>query len=465
MLSKAKTISQSLILFCLTLVSRIPFLNAGYGAEEDSWGLALAAWQTNTAGVYEVSRFPGHPFQELILSALWGSGPFVYNLLSAFFSAVAVVFFFFILKRLNIQQALLLSFAFALTPVVFVSSTYTIDYMWTEAFVLMSFTMLLDKRFALAGLLLGFAMACRITSGAMLLPFAFWLYRTNNEDWFKRIMIISLVCIATVSMWFIPVVKVYGTEWFMYYDQFPYPSMAKVIYKGLFGVFGSLGGMALMVGVFISFYFLYKKRKLLSTEIINVLLFCLMVMVLYKISYFRLPQKSGYVISLVPFAYIFLGICLTAVQLRVVMLCIILSSLCFSINLTDTKRGATYSPMAFRTVVSGQEIFIDPLTGPVISDYSKRIQKMQYTVSVRQRVSNLPNKTFIIAGWWYNQIMVEALDNPLPLHVVFDGYSNEQKLREYKANGYNIYYLPEQNIYNDLMFGMQVTDSLAKSFE
>src|ERR1035437_9401884 len=87
-------------LFIIVFISRIPFLSAGYGIEEDSWGIALAAFHTNFSGIYEPSRFPGHPVQELIYSSLWGCGPIVFNGLCAFFSAIGVVFFALILKHL-----------------------------------------------------------------------------------------------------------------------------------------------------------------------------------------------------------------------------------------------------------------------------------------------------------------------------------------------------------------------------
>jgi hypothetical protein len=57
-------------LFLIVLLSRIPFLYAGYGIEEDSWGIALAAFHTHLSGIYEPSRLPGHPVQELVYSAL-----------------------------------------------------------------------------------------------------------------------------------------------------------------------------------------------------------------------------------------------------------------------------------------------------------------------------------------------------------------------------------------------------------
>ncbi len=86
-----------LLLFIGVFITRLPFLHAGYGVEEDSWGIALAAHNTKVTGILEVSRFPGHPFQEIIYSFLWGIGPFGFNLLSSLLSVVAFIYLYRIL--------------------------------------------------------------------------------------------------------------------------------------------------------------------------------------------------------------------------------------------------------------------------------------------------------------------------------------------------------------------------------
>ena len=106
------------LLFIIVLVSRLPFLSAGYGVEEDSWGIALAGLHTHMSGIYEPSRFPGHPVHEYIYSAWRGHSAFFYNFFSAFFSAVAALVFAMILKHLNFRYAFLGALALAFTPVV-----------------------------------------------------------------------------------------------------------------------------------------------------------------------------------------------------------------------------------------------------------------------------------------------------------------------------------------------------------
>ncbi|HEX8516124.1 MAG TPA: hypothetical protein VF868_07985 [Bacteroidia bacterium] len=455
-------------LFLIVLISRLPFLSAGYGVEEDSWGIALAAFHTKLSGIYEPSRFPGHPVQELIYSALWGTGPVVFNLLCAIFSAAATVYFALIMRHFNFRHYFLAALAFAFVPVVYISSTYTIDFMWSETFVLMSFYLLLKNRLVSSGILLGLAVGCRITCGVMVLPYMLILWqqgdlRSNMRSFFKITIPMGIVSLIA----FLPVIIQFGTSFFMYYDQFPYPPLSKVIYKMTFGVFGFIGFTAIL---FFMLIILSGKNKNGNGELFagsldkRVVSACYLLIALYVISYFRLPQKSGYMLPVIPFAIILFGYYLSSKQFRIFSIAMILSSFFSSINLTDKLRGAEHSALALKHTISGQEIFFDVLSGPVFSDYSKRKLKMKYTDEVIQKIKGTSAKTLIISGWWYNEVVVTMLGAPTPKNVVLVPYINEEEMKRYVTDGYSITYLPEQDKYNDLMHKINSTDQLAQPF-
>jgi hypothetical protein len=454
-------------LFVIVFISRLPFLSAGYGVEEDSWGIALAAFHTKCTGIYEPSRLPGHPFQEFIFSTLWGAGPILFNASCAFFSTISAVFFALILKHLKFKQFFLAAIAFAFVPVYYISSTYTIDFAWTEAFILMAFYFLLKNKYILCGVLIGLAIGCRVTSGVMLIPFMIIIwqddFKLNMQRLWKMLIPMTVVSIAL----FIPIIRQFGFSFFMYYDQFPYPPFTKVMYKMIIGVFGFIGTLSLIVFLFNALfnkknqwpgegfdYSLDKKIILASTIIIG----------LYIISYFRLPQKSGYMIPVLPFVILLFGYYLNRKNFRWLCWSFIISSFLFGINLTDVYRGADYSKYAVVFKISGQEIYIDPLTGPVFSDYSKRLQKEAFTNEVIRKSSGISSKTVIIAGWWYNEIMVTMIGRVPNDFVIYEPYINEATMKDYRKKNYQIYYLPEQNKYNDLMYKIEVTDQFAKSF-
>jgi len=456
------------LLFVVVFISRLHFLSAGYGVEEDSWGIALAAFHTKLSGIYEPSRFPGHPMQELLYSALWGTGPVVFNGLSAFFSALAATFFALILKQLNFKFYILAALAFAFVPVVFISSTYTIDFMWSEALVLMSFYYLLKNKLILTGMLLGLAVGCRITNGVMLLPFLLIIWQAGNlkQNFIYLLKMAVPMGIVTIIV-FIPIILQFGASFFMYYDQFPYPPFSKVIYKMTLGVFGFIGMLAIVLALMV----LIVKRKqqqagTLFSPALNkkIITAAILIVLLYIVSYFRLPQKSGYMLPVIPFVLLLAGYYLSAKNLKLLCYGFIASSFVCSINLTDKLRGAEHSAMAATFRVSGQDIFFDVLSGPVFSDYSKRKQKIKYTEEVIAKVAATSTKKVIIAGWWYNEIMVTMIPLPKNENVIFAPYIDENKIKEYMAAGYEITYLPEQNTYNDQMYRMNVTDQLSKPF-
>src|ERR1019366_151431 len=300
-----------LVLFLIVFISRFPFLSAGYGIEEDSWGIALAAFHTHQSGIYEPSRLPGHPVQELIYSALWGAGPIVFNGFCAFFSGIGAVFFALILQSIQFKHFFIAALAFAFVPVYYISSTYTIDFVWTEAFVLISLYYLLKNKLIVSGIFLGLAVGCRITSGAMLLPFMIIIWQNKNlKQNFIQLLKISIPMSVVSIVSFIPIIQQYGFSFFIYYDQFPYPSITKVIYKMILGVFGFVGVIA--IGISIVSIILNRKKQNFGESFLNkldnkIIVASFLIIILFSISYFRLPQKSGYMIPIIPFIILLFG--------------------------------------------------------------------------------------------------------------------------------------------------------------
>lgn len=447
----------------IVFLSRIPFLGAGYGIEEDSWGIALAVHNTVTTGIYEASRLPGHPVQEFIYSWCWDCGAYVFNLLSALASVIATLFFALSFKHLSFRHYLWAAYAFAFTPVIFISSTYTIDFMWTEALVMVSFYCLLKKRFTLAGIALGLATGCRITSLLFILPFIILIFdKENLRQSIRHSIWMTTIALVTALCCFIPLIKTDGTAFLTFYDQFPYPPLTKVFYKATIGVWGLAGCLILLAG-FITILRLKKKQEPLYDSVITKqqLWSWSIVILLFSLSYFRLPQKSGYLIPIIPFLFMLLGYFMNKKSFIVLCTGLIVSLFIFSIDITNDKRGAEHSALALKLTVSGQELFFDPVTGPVFSNYSKRNRKMFFTAQVAEKEKEFIRPTLIIAGWWYNQLMVERLKRTANPMVTYVGYTDAESLESYTRQNYSIYYLPEQEIYNDLMYKMDITKKVA----
>jgi hypothetical protein len=280
------------LLAVVVFLSRLPFLFNGYGAEEDSWGMVINSWDITHSGRYFYSRLPGHPLQELVLALVPHAGPFLYNLFSALFGTLSALFFAGILKLYRFRYPVPGGFALAFIPVFYVSSTYTIDYCWALAFILMSFYFLLKYRFLLAGTLLGIAFGCRITSALMIIPFLIMLMEIPGRGKWKAMLQFVPAALGAGLITYLPALLVYGSSIFSTYDL-PYPPLAKDIYKGTIGVWGTTGLAALVFALAVILVKAGKKSGNLSSEspgLLHIIAWIVSIL-LTLILFFRLPEK------------------------------------------------------------------------------------------------------------------------------------------------------------------------------
>ena len=72
-----------ILLLVVVLLSRLPFLGAGYGLHWDAWGNAKIAQQIAETGRYAMARVPGAPAYELTTALFSWGGPWMLNGFSA----------------------------------------------------------------------------------------------------------------------------------------------------------------------------------------------------------------------------------------------------------------------------------------------------------------------------------------------------------------------------------------------
>jgi hypothetical protein len=444
----------------LVLFSRIPFLDAGYGVEEDSWGIAVAAHNTRMTGVFEASRLPGHPFNEMFYVAMWGLNSWWFNFSSALMSVLLFIFSFKILEFYKVKDEWLASLAIVFVPVIYVNSTCTVDYLWSVAFIVAAFYFFLHQNWILGIIFFSISVGCRLTNVVFFLPFLFYfkdqLLGFSSSKKLTYFLFLGTMCL----LWYLSVIAVYGPGFFTYSDQFPYPSWPKVLYKATLGVWGFLGCLAILAGIF---FLVRTNLKVVLHHLFSHML--LLILFFFTLLYIMLPQKSAYWIQVIPFVIFFFALYLNRKQLRMVLLLFLLSPFLFGINLTDPLRGAYSSEIARKICISGQEIFFDPLGGLVQSDYSKRKRKLDYGNKVLAFLSKRTKPTAVICGWWYNQLLIMNFDKNIPSNVELKFYADETLMKQWDAKGIEIFYLPEQDIYNDLYSKISTTQQFARSIK
>lgn len=450
------------LVLLLVFVSRLPFINAGFGGEEDAWGLILTAKKIAATGHYEVSRLPGHPVQEFVYAALSNRPACELNLITAVFSVMATGFFMLNLIMMGIRTWLPAGIAFAFAPIVFINSSNVMDYMWTQALVMAAFYFLQWQQPRWSGLTLGIAAGCRITSMAMLLPFCYWIYdkEKKKESYIGMAAMLSTAVIVFLIVYY-PVYSRYGLHFFDYTARVPAP-IDKALFRstiGTWGVIGFIDLMALFTAGFI-------RRKQIGADLSFkpfhkvIAVFSLIVIILYLTSFIMLPHKAAFFIPVIPFVIVLICILFPSRFITAFSFSMVLSSFFVSVNLDSDERAATPGAWSIKTSVMNRPVVIDLLRGPVIAEQSKRINKMDFANRTAEKIKLIENPAVIIAGFWYNDVMFPLDTLPAHLHMVY--YEPEDSLKLWKEQGKEIYFLSEQDAYNDLCYKGRFTNQYAQ---
>ncbi len=408
-------------------LSRLPFLDAGYGVNVDAWRVARVAKQFSETGLYEVSRFPGYPAHEILCSWIWRGGPRALNGASAICSVAAVWAFVACARRLGCRDALLAGLALAMTPVFFINSVTAKDYVWALAFVLGSLFCALDQRPRLAGLLLGLAVGCRLTSAAMVFPLALILFGEMERPQRSHALVgFGLTTLATSLIVFAPVWLRYGTRFFTFYENHARPDWATITLRassevwgniGLFGLGAALAGTAIC----------YWRAPALPSSPLNGRNALLrpalgLIIVIYGAAYLRLPDQAGYLIPIIPAT-------LLLVASFAPRLCFQFCCLCLAI-----------APWL--------ELGRDGLRGgPILADHCERIINLRNVTSCLNFAESLPGENVIVVGGWEPQIAVLTTDGRGSKNRYVYLLNPDQAIAT-RRSGHRIFYLPATRYFN-----------------
>jgi hypothetical protein len=299
------------IVFCLAvLLTRLPFLFHGFGLDSDSWGVALSARAFHEKGVYEASRFPGFPIHELLSSFTVGHGYFLTNLAVALADCAGILFFVLALRAMRFRYPLLAGAVLAAVPIVYISSVVTHDAALAQAFLLAGFYYAVRGRPIAAGICIGLATGCRITSGAMLLPYAIIVAQNDGVAAnARRMFAMASATVITAVFAFLPVISQYGFSFFTY-EKLAYPSIGTVLFRLFPGTWGVAGVAAIAFGLVVMLLPQGNaKHRFLFPRSVNEkhIVAWLIAIDLYIIAFLKLPSEPVYLLPLVPFVILVFG--------------------------------------------------------------------------------------------------------------------------------------------------------------
>lgn len=458
----------------IVLVSRIPFLFAGYGTDNDAWALARAARHIALTGQYEASRLPGFPLQEYITAFVWQSGPVAVNFLTAFFSAISVSFFSACARKYRLRDYFLVALSFAFIPTVYISSASGMDYMWAMAFLMISFYLVLSGNAFYSGITLGMATGARLTSIIFLLPYLVLLFTHSEKSRFQRSFEFIVVALVTSFVCFIPVMLRYPNfEFLSYYETFGAGKRSFLYFLGGFlnpnlpfsplfllgqatvGVWGIIGSIVLSIALVIAFvrWILRQKieeaQKEVASPVPKIDIFVwLLVIIFVWLLYLRLPHDEGYLIPALPFFLLLLALGFSRWMMRIFTIGILISPFLVGVDIEPPKKGITpltRSTAIRKTQISGETFVIDFLRGPILMDYDKRIAIDKTLERAILKHGSLPDKTIVLSGLLERMMLYYFHPDIVPKtkDVVYIDKLSMQELKDAIDKGYHVYYLPD----------------------
>jgi hypothetical protein len=414
------------ILLLAVFASRAPWLDGGYGIDPDACRVVLAAQHIAETGEYKPSRVPGYPVYEYMAALVVSWGPLASNGMTAVLSCIAVLFFALILRRMAVPLYALVAGALAVIPVVFLNSTVTMDYVPALAFMLASTYFMLAGRSVISGICLGLAIGCRLTSGAMWLPLALWAVMSagDAQQW-RGLIVFSTTTLIVGTLSFAPVFFTFGLDLLTFMDITQYPTWDTIIRISVTDVWGYSGtavGVAVVVLVVLASF--GARQALKDARRRRALLVSGLVVVLYSISFLRLPLNAGYLVPLIPFALLALCLCLPRRLVAPIVGLLILAFL-----FAPADHGPAFA-------------------GVVRRHYAIREARLDETMKIISRVDQIEPKTIVVAAWELPQIRVYLKPEQRGKHIYLYFIKNDEQVLSYLDQGYQIRYLRGLDHYN-----------------
>ncbi len=289
----------------------LPLIFTGYGSWPDIYLVLDTGRNFIHRGNWTPSRNPGyfvHEFFTMILNYLGGS--ILTNLGTSVMALLAVYSFIFICKKFEIPNYKFLALTIAVNPIFWVNATSTIDHVWAIGFILAGFALLLQNKYQLGGLLLGLSVGSRLSSFIAAIGIFVFLWLTA-KDKRKQIVWAGFLCGVSSALFYLPsfinagytfiflTPGVGGLEFWTFYLR-----AGRFIYKNIY--FWGLPAFIILVAMSL---ISIKKRQIFFQErwrAISLLSF--FIIIGYEALYFEYPIKPAYLLPLLPFALIVLGI-------------------------------------------------------------------------------------------------------------------------------------------------------------
>jgi hypothetical protein len=292
-----------------------PFIFFGYGEQPDSYLVVTTGRRLLSTGNYLPSRRPGslvYEVSQALLDRIGGS--VASNLGTLLISLVFLTAFTGILRRLKVPLREYLVWIMLLLPVYWNNSTVTMDYVWAMAFSTAGFYYAIQRRYVPAAMLWALSVGTRLNTVVTLAGFFIYLWLEFPEDR-KKLLIASAASGLLAALFFIPsFASMNYTFEFMNVSVnvgepslwTPYLRVGRFVYKNIY--LWGLAGSLIILGALL--FYARDFRALASRQWRSLTAACLIAIVGGEAFFFKYPIKVEYLLPIVPFVLILLGIAL-----------------------------------------------------------------------------------------------------------------------------------------------------------
>lgn len=411
-----RTIWVALLILVAVTLTRIPFLEPGFGADPDAWRVARIAQAMANGEAYQASRLPGFPVHEVSSALLWGEDGRQALFFSAIMSGVSAALFFLLLRTYGTLNSIVGALAFAFTPIVYIGGVELLDYHLALSAALAALNLSLAGSGVAAGILLGVAVGARLSSLIFLLPCLMVILNRNREHRVLTSLKVFAGLFASALFCYLPVLERYGSQFLKIYSG-SFPPLPIVWEMATVRVFGELGtlSLALVAPIVIYRALIRREERVNLTALQPYLVGLLATLALYL----WMPLDSGYLLPAVPFIWILLRGLLSAGVLRVLALAVILSSFVG---------------------------FSDGWVGEVVRNNRTRDQQYQVITQTLSRIQELEGPVVLVVGEWGNQLnfRLGALPGTIQLRYLL----KREEAVQLREQGTPVFYLPGIDEYN-----------------
>jgi hypothetical protein len=333
--------------------------------------------------------------------------------------------------------------ALASVPVVYVASSTSMDYVWALGGLMASACALTRERRVLAGILLGLAIGCRITTVVFGLPLAVLAVAGAPRGRRARAALALLAPAAVVALlayapvlaqarWSFDVVSFLRYQGERIAGFAPSPAEF-TLRRATLEVWGALGCSALVLGGLAVALPRLRRTGGLGASLRDPLALSALVAVPLGLALFlRLPHEAAYLIPCVPFV-----LWLYAALLRpraFACLCLALLPAAW----IDWSDGAMRG-------------------GAVPSEHRARRDDARFTQRALDELRALERPAKVAAGRWYMKLEQQGAGRAIGWAEIVMNVRDETQVAVYRQRGFELYYVPGAEDDNLLHVGFDLT--------